>query len=136
MGIGQCLDLVFTLAVLAATGLVLWNERVQTPGSEVDLHVDLPFFWGAIREDCVSPKWIPEHLCRARCPTVSHGGICSCATIIVPRKIYAEVVDTSPGLWRKGRDATEVSKDGAFMSGAEWFFGIGWVIVIFYACRG
>ena len=131
MGIGECLDLVFTLAILAATGLILWNERVQTPGGEIDFYIILLFFREAVRDDCVPPKWVPEHIRRARRRGVSHDGVRFCSTSIVPREIHAEVVDTFPGLWGKGRDATEVSEDGAFMSRAERFVWIRWVIVIF-----
>ena len=62
---------------------------------------------------------------------MSQDGVRSCATSIVPWEIYAKIVDTFPGLWGKGRDATEVGKDGAFMSGAERFCWVRWVIVIF-----
>lgn len=126
MGIGEGLDFFFTLAA----GLVLRNERVQTPGGEINLYIVLLFFEDTVRNDCVSSKWIPEHVCRARRWGVSRDRVRPCATSIVPWEIYAEVVDTFPGLLGKGRDATEVSKYGAFMSRAERFIWIGWVIVI------
>jgi hypothetical protein len=50
---------------------------------------------------------------------------------MISRKVDAEIVYTLSPLCRKRWDATEVSKDGTFVGGAEGLCWIGGIIVIF-----